>query len=77
MAEIRVERKRGSLAWLWILLVLLLLALCAWYFLGAPGLNSAPAGAGDTTLTPGAATPIDSVAYPLHPQSPRTVYVRA
>lgn len=76
MAEIRVERKRGSLAWLWILLVLLLLAVGAWYLLGAPGLNPTPAGAADTT-TRGAATPIDSVAYPLHPQSPRVVFVRA
>jgi hypothetical protein len=77
MAEIRVEQKRGSMAWLWILLVLLLVALGVWYVLGAPGLNPTPAGAGDTTTTPGAATPIDSVAYPLHPQSPRVVYVRA
>ena len=77
MAEIRVEQKRTSMGWLWILLVLVLVALGVWYFLGAPGLNPAPAGAGDTTLSPGAATSIDSVAYPLHPQSPRTVYVRA
>ncbi|HEU4630533.1 MAG TPA: hypothetical protein VFS08_12360 [Gemmatimonadaceae bacterium] len=76
MAEIRVEQKRGSLAWLWILLVLLLVALGVWYFMGMPGVNDAGA-AGDSTAVPGATTPIDSVAYPLHPQSPSVVYRRA
>jgi hypothetical protein len=32
MAEIRVEQKRRSLAWLWILLVLALVAAGVWYF---------------------------------------------
>ena len=32
MAEIRVEQKRRSLAWLWILLVLALIAAGVWYF---------------------------------------------
>lgn len=31
MAEIRVEPKRRSLAWLWILLVLAVIAIVAWY----------------------------------------------
>ena len=31
MAEIRIEQKRRSLAWLWVLLVLLVLAAVAWY----------------------------------------------
>ena len=31
MAEIRVEPKRRSLAWLWILLVLAVIAAVAWY----------------------------------------------
>lgn len=30
MAEIRVERKSGGHAWLWILLVVLMLVLAAW-----------------------------------------------
>jgi hypothetical protein len=32
MAEIRVEEKRRSLAWLWILLILVAAALAYWYF---------------------------------------------
>ena len=32
MAEIRVEQKRRGLAWLWILLVLALVAAGVWYF---------------------------------------------
>lgn|GEM_PF-2350235 len=31
MAQIRVEPKRRSLAWLWILLALAVVALVAWY----------------------------------------------
>lgn len=33
MAEIRVEKEKRSLGWLWALLALLLLALAAWWFL--------------------------------------------
>ena len=33
MAEIRVEREKRGLGWLWALLALLLLALAAWWFL--------------------------------------------
>ena len=33
MAEIRVQEKRGSLAWLWVLLLLALAAVAAWWFL--------------------------------------------
>ena len=52
MAEIRVEPKRRSLAWLWVLLLLAVAAGVAWYFMyynktpGAPtttGLRVAPA----------------------------------
>jgi hypothetical protein len=32
MAEIRVEQKRRSLAWLWVLLALAVAALAYWYF---------------------------------------------
>lgn len=45
MAEIRVEPRKRSLAWLWILLVLVILAAAAWYFLygGRERLNGAMA----------------------------------
>ena len=33
MAEIRVEPKKRSLAWLWIVLLLVLAAVVAWYFM--------------------------------------------
>ena len=45
MAEIHVEpRRRGGLAWLWVLLLVIVIAAVIWYFvLGAPGL-ARPAG---------------------------------
>ncbi len=39
MAEIRVEPKRRSLAWLWILLALAVVALVAWYLISQGGLT--------------------------------------
>lgn len=33
MAEIRMEKKKSGLGWLWILLAILLIALLAWFFL--------------------------------------------
>jgi len=33
MAEIRVEPKKRSLAWLWVILLLVIAAAVAWYFL--------------------------------------------
>jgi len=33
MAEIPVKKKSGGLNWLWLLLVLVVLALLAWYFM--------------------------------------------
>ena len=33
MAEIRVEPKRRSLAWLWVLLLLIVAGAVAWYFM--------------------------------------------
>lgn len=41
MAEIRIEQKRRSLGWLWLLLALLVVAALAWYFL-YPGRTPAP-----------------------------------
>lgn len=53
MAEIRVEKEKRSLAWLWALLALLILALAAWWFFTqGTDLNPAPA---DTTA------PVDTV----------------
>lgn len=53
MAEIHVEpQRRGGLAWLWVLLIVVVIALAVWYFvLGAPGLArpvAAPATKPDT-----------------------------
>ena len=58
MAEIHVEpRRRGGLAWLWVLLLVIVIAAAVWYFvLGAPGL-ARPAAATtprDTTAMLGA-----------------------
>ena len=54
MAEIRVEREKRGLGWLWALLALLLLALAAWWFLTQrPDSRPAPA---DTVA------PVDTVA---------------
>jgi hypothetical protein len=57
MAEIRVEPKRRSLAWLWALLALALVALVFWY-LNNDGVNqvdSTPATTAPTSLAPAAA----------------------
>lgn len=50
MAEIHVEpRRRGGLGWLWVLLIVIVIAAVIWYFvLGAPGLARPAA----TTTTP-------------------------
>ncbi len=68
MAEIRVEPKRRSLAWLWALLALALIALVFWY-LNNDGVNqvdTAPATTAPTSLAPAPAstllTPIVRVA---------------
>ena len=39
MAEIKVEPKRGGLAWLWVIILLALIGAGLWYFLN----NSRPA----------------------------------
>ena len=63
MAEIRVEKEKRGLGWLWALLALLLLALAAWWFLTQrPESNPAPA---DTTapvdtVTPDTTAPVDT-----------------
>ena len=43
MAEIRIERKRRGLGWLWLLLALIIVAVLAWYFLYPGRTTTAPA----------------------------------
>jgi hypothetical protein len=50
MAEIRVEPKRRSLAWLWVLLLLAVAAGVAWYFMYYNKAPAAPATTGTTGL---------------------------
>jgi hypothetical protein len=49
MAEIRIERKRRGLGWLWLLLALLIVAVLAWYFLYPGRTTTAPAAAPPAT----------------------------
>jgi multidrug efflux pump subunit AcrA (membrane-fusion protein) len=61
MAEIRVEPKRRSLAWLWVLLALAALAALFWWFNnnGVDEVNTAPATTAPTSLAPApASTPL-------------------
>jgi hypothetical protein len=52
MAEIRVEPKRRSLAWLWVLLLLIVAAGVAWYFMYYNKAPAAPAAPATTGLLP-------------------------
>ncbi|MFL5577406.1 MAG: hypothetical protein ACJ79S_15715 [Gemmatimonadaceae bacterium] len=53
MAEIRVQQvKRRGLGWLWLLVVLVLLAIGAWYFLSGSSPRNSPA----TRTTPATGT---------------------
>lgn len=58
MAEIRVEKEKRSLGWLWALLALLLLALLAWWFLTQRPTGPAPA---DTIAPIDTVAPVDTV----------------
>jgi len=58
MAEIRVEEKRRSLAWLWLLLALAVVGLVVWY-LNNDGVNqveTVPASSAITAPSPNVAT---------------------
>jgi hypothetical protein len=52
MAEIRVQEKRGSLAWLWVLLLALLVGAGVWWWMTTqdPGPARAPATADTVSL---------------------------
>src|SRR5690606_18265873 len=70
MAEIRIEQKKGSLAWLWILLLVLVVAAAAWYMTTSrvvPATTAAPPA--DSTVAPAAAplppARVDSVSLPM------------
>lgn len=72
MAEIRVEPKRRSLAWLWVLLALAVVALVAWYLLngGVTTVNGADTGPATTSslvrpLGPAGATSASALASPI------------
>lgn len=57
MAEIRVEKEKRNLGWLWALLALLVLALLAWWFFMQPT-GPAPA---DTIAPIDTVAPIDTI----------------
>lgn len=51
MAEIRVEPKRRSMAWLWLLILLVVAAAVAWYFMN-DGRTELPAGTSARSAAP-------------------------
>lgn len=54
MAQIKIERKRTSLGWLWVLIVLIIIAIIAWFVIGRTGAttsNAAPTTAAPSSLT--------------------------
>ena len=57
MAEIRVEEKRGSLAWLWVLILVLIVAVVAWFLLGNRDAGPAAVSPAADTLTSPAPPP--------------------
>jgi hypothetical protein len=82
MAEIRVQEKRGGLAWVWILLLLVLLALAAWYVMSQPDADDtvepAPTAAPAAAPAGGSTTePAASPTIPKYPPPSNLVFVRA
>lgn len=75
MAEIRVEEKRGSLAWLWLLLLLVLVAAVVWFVLGTNADSTVTTPAGTTPASAAPAT-VDSVSLQGYPVDAGFVLVR-
>lgn len=75
MAEIRVEERRRGLGWLWALVLVLLVALAAWWFLTTQNADgpAAPEGAGEVTP----ASPTAAPAMPHHRPAAAMVLRRA
>jgi hypothetical protein len=57
MAQIRIEQKRSSLGWLWVVLALILVGVIIWYLLGR---GTVATGSPNTTAP--ASTPSSQVA---------------
>ena len=74
MAEIRVEEKRGGLGWLWMVLLLALAALAAWYFLAGPDRDVAEP---DPVVNPTPASPTAAPTLPHHRPAEAMVFRRA
>lgn len=75
MAEIRVEPQRRSLAWLWVLLALAVVAAVAWYLMtgGVRRVDDAPATTAPASTAP-AATPTSALPPAVAPaRSPATL----
>lgn len=54
MAQIRIERKRTGLGWLWVIIALIVIAIVAWLLLGhraSTRAGSAPAGAAPSSMS--------------------------
>jgi hypothetical protein len=51
MAEIKVEPKRGGLAWLWVIIILALIGAGLWYFMNNSRAVPAPNAPADSTRT--------------------------
>ena len=75
MAEIRVEQKRGGLGWLWALLLVLLVALAAWWFLTTRNADGPAAPDPAAEVTP--ASPTSGPAMPNHRPAAAMVFRRA
>ena len=70
MAEIRVEPKRRSLAWLWILLALAVVAAVAWYLMNSrvrPVDTTDPTTTAPTSALPAAGAAYAAVVPSVHP----------
>lgn len=61
MAEIKVEPKRGGLGWLWVIIILALIAAAIWYFMNNSRAVPATTTPADSTRTSLVAPPASAV----------------